>query len=155
VRHRPRAARPSRLTRRAARELSAALQPRGAASAVASERAAAALVASLPGGPFGWAAAEPPAPAAPDEWEAHAGWLRPCDELLCMAVPKRKTTPSRKGIRSTGKHLRFASVISTCLTCGRVKRTAHAHCPHCMGGRVAVGNGADGGAGEGASGAPP
>ena len=58
--------------------------------------------------------------------------LAPAEELLLMAVPKRKVTPSRKGIRSTGKHLRFQPVVSRCFTCGRVKQL-HWHCPHCTG----------------------
>lgn len=57
----------------------------------------------------------------------------PPDTLLELAVPKRKVTPSRKGIRSTGKHLRFAPVVAKCASCGKVKRI-HGQCPFCFGG---------------------
>ena len=100
-------------------------------------------------------------------WPAHA-WLaaeeegevervfpggHPADEMLLMAVPKRKTTPSRKGIRSTGKHLRFASVYSTCATCGKIRRQ-HAHCPFCLGGGPPkAGSGGEAAGGDAAGGA--
>ena len=91
-----------------------------------------------------WTLPPPVAPSAPaaEVFAARAGpspaLLLPLslfDELLLMAVPKRKTTPSRKGIRSTGKHLRFAPFVSRCHVCQRVKMP-HAHCPHCPGVRV-------------------
>ncbi len=82
--------------------------------------------------------------------EARLPSALPHEELLLMAVPKRKVTPSRKGIRTTGKHLRFVPVVSRCATCGRVKQQ-HWHCPHCMGGRGAAAEpeapAAEGGAG--------
>lgn len=40
--------------------------------------------------------------------------------ILLMAAPKRKTTPSRKGMRSSSKYIRFVPVVSQCSKCSRV-----------------------------------
>ena len=64
--------------------------------------------------------------------ETHTLAEQPFDGWLCMAVPKRKVTPSRKGIRSQGKHLRFQSVVPKCPGCGKV-RLQHGVCPFCLG----------------------
>jgi len=71
----------------------------------------------LPPAAHAFASALPLAPHAPD--------------AQLMAVPKRKTTPSRKGKRSEGKQLKFAPFVSRCFVCNRVKGGPHCHCPHC------------------------
>ena len=93
--------------------------------------------------PDGCVPAAPPAHAA-HLWAGHTPVLAPgvgtptlleqplLDGWLCMAVPKRKVTPSRKGIRSQGKHLRFQSVVPKCPGCGKV-RLQHGVCPFCLG----------------------
>ena len=40
--------------------------------------------------------------------------------ILWMAAPKRKTTPSRKGMRSSSKYVKFVPVVSQCSKCSRV-----------------------------------
>ena len=40
--------------------------------------------------------------------------------IWLMAAPKRKTTPSRKGMRSSSKYIRFVPVVSQCSKCSRV-----------------------------------
>lgn len=39
---------------------------------------------------------------------------------LCSAAPKRKVTPSRKGMRSANKGVSFVPVVSQCSVCKRV-----------------------------------
>lgn len=39
---------------------------------------------------------------------------------LCSAAPKRKVTPSRKGMRSANKGVTFVPVVSQCSMCKRV-----------------------------------
>mmetsp|Transcript_35547 Transcript_35547/g.90877 ORF Transcript_35547/g.90877 Transcript_35547/m.90877 type:complete len:150 (+) Transcript_35547:214-663(+) len=39
-----------------------------------------------------------------------------------MAVPKRKVTPSRKGMRSTHKHWKPIPVVAQCSHCGKVMK---------------------------------
>ncbi len=39
---------------------------------------------------------------------------------LCAAAPKRKVTPSRKGMRSANKGVHFVPVVSQCSVCKRV-----------------------------------
>ncbi|MBI4384390.1 MAG: 50S ribosomal protein L32 [Nitrospinae bacterium] len=46
-----------------------------------------------------------------------------------MAVPKKKTSPSRQGQRRAHHHLR-APTINECPQCHEVKRPHHI-CPHC------------------------
>jgi large subunit ribosomal protein L32 len=78
--------------------------------------------------------AAPPPPPPPPLAHAFASALPlapHAPDALLMAVPKRKTTPSRKGKRSEGKHLRFAPFVSRCHVCNRVKGGPHVHCPHC------------------------
>lgn len=40
--------------------------------------------------------------------------------IVLMAAPKRKTTPSRKGMRSSSKYVRFVPVVSECSKCSRI-----------------------------------
>jgi large subunit ribosomal protein L32 len=95
------------------------------------------VTTSLPDGSFSaappahlWAHAPPL--LARGVVETHALLEQPLDGWLCMAVPKRKVTPSRKGIRNQGKHLRFQSVVPKCPGCGKV-RLQHGVCPFCLG----------------------
>jgi len=46
-----------------------------------------------------------------------------------MAVPKKKTSPSRQGMRSSGKHVRVDAMVS-CTNCGDLRRPHHM-CLHC------------------------
>ncbi len=46
-----------------------------------------------------------------------------------MAVPKRKTSPSRRGMRRSHEALR-SEAHAECATCGELKRPHHV-CPHC------------------------
>ncbi|QCE33724.1 50S ribosomal protein L32 [Acetobacteraceae bacterium] len=46
-----------------------------------------------------------------------------------MAVPKRKTTPSRQGMRRS-HHAISASASTECASCGERKRPHHV-CSHC------------------------
>jgi large subunit ribosomal protein L32 len=46
-----------------------------------------------------------------------------------MAVPKRKTTPSRRGMRRSHDALRLAA-HNECANCGELKRPHHV-CGHC------------------------
>lgn len=46
-----------------------------------------------------------------------------------MAVPKRKTTPSRRGMRRSHDALRVEA-HAECANCGEVKRPHHV-CSHC------------------------
>jgi ribosomal protein L32 len=39
---------------------------------------------------------------------------------ILMAAPKRKVTPSRKGMRSAGKGVSFVPIVSQCSVCQRV-----------------------------------
>ncbi|GJP31355.1 hypothetical protein CLOM_g11997 [Closterium sp. NIES-68] len=43
------------------------------------------------------------------------------NQFAVMAVPKRKVTPSRKGIRNGPKALKAVPVVVRCLSCGVVK----------------------------------
>ena len=81
-----------------------------------------------------FAAAPPPPPLPPLAHSfASALPLAPhASDALLMAVPKRKVTPSRKGKRTEGKHLRFAPMVSRCHVCNRVKGGPHLLCPHCI-----------------------
>lgn len=45
----------------------------------------------------------------------------PVGSMQLMAVPKRKVTPHRKGIRNGPKALKPAPLIMRCKSCGRVK----------------------------------
>ncbi|HVY13864.1 MAG TPA: 50S ribosomal protein L32 [Rhodopila sp.] len=58
-----------------------------------------------------------------------------------MAVPKRKTSPSRRGMRRSHEALSKPAHIE-CGNCGEPKRPHHV-CPHCgyYGGREVVGAG--------------
>lgn len=40
--------------------------------------------------------------------------------ILRMAAPKKKTSPSRKGMRSSSKYIRFVPVVSQCSKCSRI-----------------------------------
>ncbi|HET6182477.1 MAG TPA: 50S ribosomal protein L32 [Acetobacteraceae bacterium] len=55
-----------------------------------------------------------------------------------MAVPKRKTSPSRRGMRRSHHALR-AEATAECPNCGEQKRPHHV-CPHCghYGGREVI-----------------
>ena len=46
-----------------------------------------------------------------------------------MAVPKKKTSPSRKGMRASAKHVKFTALTS-CDHCGE-SRYPHHMCTHC------------------------
>lgn len=46
-----------------------------------------------------------------------------------MAVPKKKTSPSRRRMRSSGKHVQF-DVMTSCNHCGELRRPHHM-CLHC------------------------
>lgn len=39
---------------------------------------------------------------------------------VCLAAPKRKVTPSRKGMRSAGKGVSFVPIVSQCSVCRRI-----------------------------------
>lgn len=48
-----------------------------------------------------------------------------------MAVPKKKTSPSRKGMRAGGQMAARQPIsLSLCSNCGQPKRPHHV-CPHC------------------------
>ena len=48
-----------------------------------------------------------------------------------MAVPKKKTSPSRRGLRRAGQHHKlYAKHPSTCPNCGNA-RLSHSICPSC------------------------
>ncbi|CAI5478757.1 unnamed protein product [Closterium sp. Yama58-4] len=49
------------------------------------------------------------------------------NRFAVMAVPKRKVTPSRKGIRNGPKALKAVPVVVRCLSCGCVK-LQHQYC---------------------------
>jgi large subunit ribosomal protein L32 len=55
-----------------------------------------------------------------------------------MAVPKKKTSPSRQGMRSSGKHVQ-SDAMTACNNCGDLRRPHHMclHCGH-YGGRHVV-----------------
>lgn len=46
-----------------------------------------------------------------------------------MAVPKKKTSPSRQGMRASGKHVAYAQMVA-CSNCGD-DRLPHHMCSHC------------------------
>ena len=46
-----------------------------------------------------------------------------------MAVPKKKTSPSRRRMRSASKHVRF-DTMTACAHCGSMRRPHHM-CTHC------------------------
>mmetsp|Transcript_37082 Transcript_37082/g.66361 ORF Transcript_37082/g.66361 Transcript_37082/m.66361 type:complete len:136 (-) Transcript_37082:106-513(-) len=46
----------------------------------------------------------------------------PHDVFDLMAVPKRKVTPARKGMRSTHKHWKAIPMVAQCSMCGRVMK---------------------------------
>lgn len=46
-----------------------------------------------------------------------------------MAVPKRKTTPSKRGMRRSHQAIRVTTGLE-CSECGELKRPHHV-CPHC------------------------
>lgn len=46
-----------------------------------------------------------------------------------MAVPKRKTSPSRRGMRRSHEAL-VVEAFAECKNCGETKRPHHV-CPHC------------------------
>ncbi|XP_061350388.1 uncharacterized protein LOC133295564 [Gastrolobium bilobum] len=58
------------------------------------------------------------------------------DSMELMAVPKRKTSPHKRGIRNGPKALKPVPVLVLCKSCGRVRL------PHfyCCGGRPNTGN---------------
>lgn len=55
-------------------------------------------------------------------------YLKPLGDLWqLMAVPKRKVTPSRRGIRNGPKALKGTPMIVRCKACGKV-RLPHFYC---------------------------
>jgi large subunit ribosomal protein L32 len=56
-----------------------------------------------------------------------------------MAVPKKKTSPSRQGMRSSGKHVQCDAMVG-CTHCGELRRSHHMclHCGHYRGRHVVV-----------------
>ncbi|CRK16510.1 hypothetical protein BN1723_011598 [Verticillium longisporum] len=60
------------------------------------------------------------------------GWLEGIWEGILRAVPKKKTTHSKKRSRlMAGKALQDVTSICKCPGCGQPKRK-HVVCPHCM-----------------------
>jgi large subunit ribosomal protein L32 len=53
------------------------------------------------------------------------------DSLLWMAVPKKKTTPSKKKLRHRHKWLKNRTDIETCVVCGNNKLVSHL-CGYCL-----------------------
>lgn len=53
------------------------------------------------------------------------------DGFLLMAVPKKKTTPSKKKLRNRHKWLKNRTDIETCAVCGDLKLMNHL-CGHCL-----------------------
>lgn len=53
------------------------------------------------------------------------------DSFLWMAVPKRKTTPSKKKLRHRHKWLKNRTDIEMCVVCGNSKLVGHL-CGHCL-----------------------
>ena len=53
------------------------------------------------------------------------------DGILWMAVPKKKTTPSKKKLRNRHKWLKNRTDIDTCAVCGNLKLMNHL-CGHCL-----------------------
>ena len=47
-----------------------------------------------------------------------------------MAVPKKRTSKRRKGMRRSHDHLKYKALSSICKQCGAIKLAHHA-CPHC------------------------
>ncbi|ROT42360.1 ribosomal L32p family protein [Sodiomyces alkalinus F11] len=59
-------------------------------------------------------------------------WLGDIWESILRAVPKKKTTHSKKRSRlMAGKALKDVTSLCKCPGCGQVKRQ-HVLCPHCM-----------------------
>ncbi|KAK4595939.1 hypothetical protein RGQ29_014148, partial [Quercus rubra] len=64
------------------------------------------------------------------------GFEFPSFSMELMAVPKRKVSPHKRGIRNGPKALKPMSVIIRCMSCGRVN-LPHFSC--CSGKREGVG----------------
>ena len=47
-----------------------------------------------------------------------------------MAVPKKRTSKSRKGMRRSHDHLKYTSSVTECENCGELKLRHHS-CPAC------------------------
>ncbi|CAN1831846.1 hypothetical protein LINPERHAP1_LOCUS33285 [Linum perenne] len=89
-----------------------------------------------------------PNPDADGEWRNHVGVDKDNDlgglglpgfadgRAIELAVPKRKTTPHKRGIRNGPKALKPTPVIIRCRACGRVK-LPHFYC--CSGRKEDVG----------------
>ncbi|KAL3143505.1 hypothetical protein ABBQ38_002310 [Trebouxia sp. C0009 RCD-2024] len=52
-------------------------------------------------------------------WSPDAWWRR-WQESLWLAVPKKKVSPHRRGMRNAGKHRKMVPVMSRCKECSKV-----------------------------------
>jgi large subunit ribosomal protein L32 len=69
------------------------------------------------------------------QWRVH--WGNEIVIMSTMAVPKKKTSPSRRGMRRAHKHASYDALVS-CEHCNELRRSHHVclHCGHYKGRHV-------------------
>ena len=62
------------------------------------------------------------------EQQSYPGYAPPGVDVMLMAVPKRKVTPSRKKRRNQFKVFEFVNAVRKCAECGRPMKSWHSYC---------------------------